>query len=494
MSRWPINQAIGGRLKMTNSTDLQAKPKRPYFLVGIGVTMVICIAMIFWFFTLGPGQACRSHVTARAWVDANANGTWDNGEPPLEGVTFHLTADGNPNQTLQYGTDITDWQGNAQLPLPLYPEGCPRISAFAYPDVPPGYRLTTSSTASTDAIPSNGAATFGFTYLPGAPTVTPRPSTPQCTTFTEVGDHLPANRLQSMTLAPDGTLWFVYSYTELAQYRPATNTWKVYPGSDRTAAHVFIKAFAITPDNMLWVAQQSGEVLSFDGTTWKHYTKDNGLLDNEVEAMDATTDGKVWILSKRGISIFDPPQDRWQYLRKPSDQVYKSITPSINGSVILRIADEGFYVVLRPDAEPRKIREDTKDFVYALQADKDGNLWLSTYARLERVDVKTGERQVFDAGTTKERYIAGETRDIGFAADGSVWLASDNGRLPRAYHYIPASVNVPTDSWRYYDQRDGIPDRIIESSDGNSLFQVTIMPDQTLWFREDNTLVHCIFP
>jgi ligand-binding sensor domain-containing protein len=297
-----------------------------------------------------------------------------------------------------------------------------------------------------------------------------------------------------MTLAPDGSLWFVYSYTELAQYVPATDTWKVYPGSDRPVTPTFINAFAITPQNMIWIAEQGGDVLRFDGAAWKLYTKDNGLLDNEVGAIAATTDGKVWILSKRGISIYDSRQDHWQYIRKPSDQVYTSIIPSIDGSVILRVADDGFYVLQSPDAKPTKIRDDIQDFVYAERTDKGGNLWLSTSGRLEQVDAKTRSSQVFDSDTTKGGYAAGDTRDIAFAADGSVWLASDYGSLPRAFHYIPASANYPSGIWRFYDQRDGIPDQFIYSSGNHSLFEVTIMPDETLWFVETNTLIHCMFP
>jgi len=66
-----------------------------------------------------------------------------------------------------------------------------------------------------------------------------------------------------------------------------------------------VTSIAMHPDGDVWIGTLSG-VLRYDGNIWTGYTVENGLLGEQVEALDIGQDGKVWAgICGRGISCFD---------------------------------------------------------------------------------------------------------------------------------------------------------------------------------------------
>jgi ligand-binding sensor domain-containing protein len=59
-----------------------------------------------------------------------------------------------------------------------------------------------------------------------------------------------------------------------------------------------------TTEEGIWFGSFEGGLLRFDGEKWRHFTTEEGLVDNEVNHLAST--GKVlWIGTSRGISRFD---------------------------------------------------------------------------------------------------------------------------------------------------------------------------------------------
>ncbi|MCP4371413.1 MAG: hypothetical protein GY797_25335, partial [Deltaproteobacteria bacterium] len=120
-----------------------------------------------------PGYAWQGKFWA--WLDENENGVWDTHEVPLQDVRFSVTYQTNTDHAR------SDWKGYAWLGSTVFSE-CPNTTFEVYAEPPDGYKLTTTERfrAGSGCDRDEGPHLFGFTYLPGAPTVTPFPAEPRC--------------------------------------------------------------------------------------------------------------------------------------------------------------------------------------------------------------------------------------------------------------------------------------------------------------------------
>lgn len=117
-------------------------PKILKILTAIFVVICLIVA-IGGIFSFSMGSAdCAWLGIAKAWIDENENGYMDDGEIPLEGVSFHV--DDIRNKYIDVAEPVTtDGNGDAQLDVWL--PGCPDVDFEVYADVPEGYRPTTNS-------------------------------------------------------------------------------------------------------------------------------------------------------------------------------------------------------------------------------------------------------------------------------------------------------------------------------------------------------------
>lgn len=120
-----------------------------------------------------PMADCEWSGIAFAYIDENEDGVFQKDEHPLPGVTFHVLD--RLDQSSEVQTGISEVNGEAELFLFLF--GCPQVEYEITADKPAGFRLTTAA-----SLPSKAdygeVFQFGFAYLPGVSTVTPRPNLP----------------------------------------------------------------------------------------------------------------------------------------------------------------------------------------------------------------------------------------------------------------------------------------------------------------------------
>ena len=116
-----------------------------------------------------PDRPCVIRVTT--WIDQNRNGERDPEDILLPGV--RVSFDGHEQITAASGSAEFEFASGRSC---LRPQGTglsvPTMRVSAQP--PAGYRLTTP--ADFTVTESSTVAKFGFTYLPGVPTVTPTPA------------------------------------------------------------------------------------------------------------------------------------------------------------------------------------------------------------------------------------------------------------------------------------------------------------------------------
>lgn len=102
--------------------------------------IVFALCLIILLLSCTACSDCGWGDKAKAWVDVNENGIWDDGEAPLSGVQFFI--DDVQNDYQDVGREaITDENGEANLIV--WMPGCPNVSLEISVQPPDGYRSTT---------------------------------------------------------------------------------------------------------------------------------------------------------------------------------------------------------------------------------------------------------------------------------------------------------------------------------------------------------------
>lgn len=115
------------------------------FVLGSILITVFTVAFVFfsavqYILRTGNAAGCTWYASARAWVDANADGRIDPGESPLSDVKVHVA--GIQSEITAIGWPaVTDQDGDVSLHVSF--PGCADTLFEIYVDIPAGYRLTT---------------------------------------------------------------------------------------------------------------------------------------------------------------------------------------------------------------------------------------------------------------------------------------------------------------------------------------------------------------
>ena len=115
------------------------------FILGSILMTVFTVAFLFFsavHYILRAGNVadCTWHAAARAWIDANADGHINPGEPPLSDVRIHVDHVQNHFMDIPWPA-MTGKNGEVQFNLSI--PGCSSSLFEIYVDIPEGYRITT---------------------------------------------------------------------------------------------------------------------------------------------------------------------------------------------------------------------------------------------------------------------------------------------------------------------------------------------------------------
>jgi ligand-binding sensor domain-containing protein len=124
---------------------------------------------------------------------------------------------------------------------------------------------------------------------------------------------LPGTQARKGVFDHDGIGWFeldtgLFSFngSSWTSWEDSINTY----GDSSGGGMVNISSIAVDRNNIKWFGTYGYGVLSFDGISWKHYSKDDGLPGNYVRAIAVDHDNVIWAGSgvfgnDTGISYFD---------------------------------------------------------------------------------------------------------------------------------------------------------------------------------------------
>lgn len=115
---------------------------------------------------------------------------------------------------------------------------------------------------------------------------------------------LPCDYILSIYIAPDGTKWFG---TEEGMARHTGNNtldnWIPFTTDDGLIDN-FVQAICGDKNGKIWVGTPAG-ISVYDGSSWSSYTTDNGLASNNVLSLATDKNGIVWIGTDAGISSYE---------------------------------------------------------------------------------------------------------------------------------------------------------------------------------------------
>ncbi len=217
-----------------------------------------------------------------------------------------------------------------------------------------------------------------------------------------------------------------------------------------------VRAIAFDKDGYKWFGTGGG-VSRFNGSYWTTYTMEDGLVYNYVRSIAIDSHGNKWFGTYRGLSRFDGIA--WTTFTTENGLVYdyvRAIAVDRDGSLWLGTGG-GLGVF-----DGRKWRSYTKDqgleynYVRSIAIDTDGNKWLAT-ATLSLGGTWGRGVTRFD-GTTWTRYsvenglISDDVAVSAIDADGNLWVGTSAG-----------VSRFDGTGWRAYTVKDGLVDNDVRA-------------------------------
>jgi streptogramin lyase len=447
--------------------------------------------------TGGYAPDCMWVANSVAWIDENENGVRDASEPPFPGVTFYV--DDVENLLENVGRGVSDGYGEARLSVWL--PGCPEATFEIYPDVPAGYRLTTPARRSADVREFDRTFEFGFTYLPGVPTVTPRPPGPLCTSYPIAQPN--QHDLTDLAVGLDGTVWAATFGNGVARYLPDQDTWVTYGMQDGLAGDR-VRSITISEDGHVWLAIEGG-ASRFDGTNWHSYTEADGLVHHNVRKVAVDATGVVWFATQGGVSRLQPDANAWTHYTAEDGLVDDAVTYvaiASDGSIWFPTVTQGVSRLMPsddPDAAPTwrtySRYEGTPipfDSIDAVDCTPEGACWFAGLGGIMRFDLAPETWTLYDAHST-EGGVTGQAHALAFAPDGTLWIASGS-QYPLIYHFTPAREAGEAERWRMYDTRDGLPKLTDPDVREDRAQAIAVASNSEVWVGTREAATRCVFP
>ncbi|WP_399256086.1 diguanylate cyclase [Terriglobus tenax] len=207
----------------------------------------------------------------------------------------------------------------------------------------------------------------------------------------------------------------------------------------------------------VWIGRSAIGVMRWVGYgQTEHWTRATGLASNLIYSVTRDHRNRVWIGGVAGIDVLQDGLVVKSY-RGSNAQQTRSLVTTEDGTVwagtsvggLLRFRNDGELVVQARDVP----------HITSMFPDHHGNLWLSTWGGVYRVDIATGKMQKEALIPRESESVYGGNED----AEGNLWFATAKGLLRR----------TADGTWSLVAQS---PNPLIEGS-----FVSTIDPQQRLW-------------
>jgi len=267
--------------------------------------------------------------------------------------------------------------------------------------------------------------------------------------------------------ATDDSFWFG-GVTGAVQFNG--ETWTIY-GTEQGLPNDNVQAIVVDKDEGIWFATLGGGVSRFKDRTWTAYSTSNGLIDDSVTSALAASNGDIWFGTYGGISRFDG--ESWQGFTSIIglvDNTVNAITETPDGTIWFG-TNRG---VSSFDGHNWKYYGPEQGLIggviRTLAVTTDGTLWAGTHGTLNRFDGSDWSQITQDDGLADARIDA-----LYGASDGSLWVGSIGG-----------ISRLLEDHWINYSQ-----DHELQIYDINAIQEGS---DGAIWIAGGYNYIYCFYP
>jgi signal transduction histidine kinase/ligand-binding sensor domain-containing protein/DNA-binding response OmpR family regulator len=227
---------------------------------------------------------------------------------------------------------------------------------------------------------------------------------------------------------------------------------KTYTPNESPLNHGLVSSFAEDGD-LLWIGTEGGGLNCMNRQTgaftyYKSGDGDNNLSYNNVKSIVLDSQKRLWIsMYKGGIDCFDTKTKKFRhFLNNPSD---KNSLYANNIRKIIPQGDSGLWVAYQIDnslVSFFSFKDETfthyafgnDNYIFDIQKDNNGNLWLVTDKRLYRMNTQTGN--IEDMSSGKQESL--KARSLCVDADNNIWIGTVGRGLVK--------YSVSTSEFTYY--------------------------------------------
>jgi ligand-binding sensor domain-containing protein/signal transduction histidine kinase len=158
---------------------------------------------------------------------------------------------------------------------------------------------------------------------------------------------------------------------------------------DQSMISSFINTIMEDRKGNIWIGTNDG-LSRYDGISFTHFTKKEGLSDNFIYSIKEDLDGNIWIGTMGGLNFYD-------------------------GASFTHFTEkEGFL----------------DNWVKSILEDRDGNLWFGTGEGVSRYQPINGSKEgVFTHFTEKEGFTTNPIISISECRDGNIWFGTWGGAI-----------------------------------------------------------------
>lgn len=169
--------------------------------------------------------------------------------------------------------------------------------------------------------------------------------------------------------------------------------WLSPPTTDTLKFTSAIRAIFQDSKGNYWIGSHNEGVSFYNGKSFEYFSINEGLSDNQIRSIQEDKNGKIWLGTANGISVYD----NGTFTNYPS----KNNNPILdwsktNGDLWFNAWEEdginrfdGIHMNYLIFPKPKNINPDNSFGVTGISKDKNGKVWIATYAALYSYDGKT---------------------------------------------------------------------------------------------------------
>lgn len=224
-------------------------------------------------------------------------------------------------------------------------------------------------------------------------------STPAC---------LPQLPVRTIARTPDGTMLFGIDGAGVYAARADGSTARLLFGSDDEAGNAIHGngIYAVTVDcrGNIWIGSYTGGIdIAFPSGQLVEVVSHRpqvvqSLINDDVNDVFESSDGRLWYATDCGVSIFDPRSRRWRHALY--GKVALTLCQGDGSAVLVGTYGNGVFTV-SPDGSSRQLYSLARgvlktDYVFCLKRDADGDLWIGCLnGHLAHIDTRSGRTDYY---------------------------------------------------------------------------------------------------